>query len=163
MMFNSSIPDTSSFWKRSRDDEKAVQRDWEESVLWREDKMPISIMLFQTRAPPYNHHPAIHNLCPGTESLSIQSDSEFLEGRRRNVLQYSSIILFMCALMAELDTTFLSRIRYDGDAYLTRFEWGANANPHAHRLYFSCEFSQHKDSLEQNIQNCFQSAKDVNV
>ncbi|KAH3725670.1 hypothetical protein DPMN_051545 [Dreissena polymorpha] len=62
--------------------------------------------------------------------------------------------------MAELDTTFLSRIRYDSDAYFTWFEWGANANPHAHRLYFSCEFSQHMDSLKQNIQNCLQSAKD---
>ncbi|KAH3725665.1 hypothetical protein DPMN_051514 [Dreissena polymorpha] len=74
MMFNSSIQDTASSWKRSRDDAKAVQRGWEESVLWRDDKMPSSIMLFQTRAPPYYHHPAIHNLCPGTESLSIQSD-----------------------------------------------------------------------------------------
>ncbi|KAH3842455.1 hypothetical protein DPMN_115950 [Dreissena polymorpha] len=118
MMFKSSIPDTAPFWKRSRDDAIAVQRDWEESVPWRKDKMPMSIMLFQTRAPPYNHHPAIHNVCPGTETLSIQSDQEFLEGRRRNVLQYPSIVSFMCALMAELDTTFLSRIRYDGDAFL---------------------------------------------
>ncbi|KAH3813840.1 hypothetical protein DPMN_142310 [Dreissena polymorpha] len=160
MMFKSSIPDTAPFWKRSRDDAIAVQRDWEESVPWRKDKMPMSIMLFQTRAPPYNHHPAIHKVCPGTETLSIQSDQEFLEGRRRNVLQYPSIVSFMCALMAELDTTFLSRIRYDGDAYFTRFEWGANANPHAHRLYFSREFSQHMDSLKLNIQNCLQSAKD---
>ncbi|KAH3785379.1 hypothetical protein DPMN_163467 [Dreissena polymorpha] len=96
MMFKSSIPDTAPFWKRSRDDAIAVQRDWERKCSLAKDKMPMSIMLFQTRAPPYNHHPAIHKVCPGTETLSIQSDQEFLEGRRRNVLQYPSIVS-LCA------------------------------------------------------------------
>ena len=74
MMFKSSIPDTTPFWKRSRDDAISVQRDWEDTVAWREDRTPLSIMLFQTRAPPYNHHPAIHHLCPDADILSMRSD-----------------------------------------------------------------------------------------
>ncbi|KAH3872944.1 hypothetical protein DPMN_036166 [Dreissena polymorpha] len=100
LIFKSSIPDTAPFWKRSRDDAIAVHRGWEKSVPWCKNKMSMLIILFQIRAPPYNHHPVIHNLCPGTESLSIQSDQEFLEGRKRNVLQYSSIMSFVCALIA---------------------------------------------------------------
>ena len=63
-MLKASIPDTTPFWKRARDDAITVQRDWEEMVPWREEKTPLSLMHFQTRASPYNHHPAIHHLCP---------------------------------------------------------------------------------------------------
>lgn len=69
----------------------------------------------------------------------------------------------MWALMAELDTRFLSKLRYDGDGYFTRFEWGANAIPHAHRLYFSQEFSQYMENLKERISSCFQFSKDEAV
>ena len=66
----------------------------------------------------------------------------------------------MCALMAELDTTFLVRLRNDIYCYFTRFEWGANVNRHSYRLCYSQRFSEKMKILKLHIDECLQNSKD---
>ena len=153
LMLKSQVPDSAPFWRKKFQEVKGSIRYMEQTPLWRaaENLVPKKLMLFQTRAVPYNHHPAIHRLCPSYKKNEENVDLDMLT-RFHNTIINPNIVSFMSCLMATMDCEYLSPIRTKTDYFYCRFEWGPNGNPHHHSLKFSDDydkfiFKEHQDCL----------------
>ncbi len=98
LAMKSLVTDTIPYWQ-SIQKMLVVERDLEDCPPWRDysEKVPAHKMLFQTRAPPYNHHPAIHCIIPGAVEDAQLNDEQYQSARYRNTLQYPHLISIMTA------------------------------------------------------------------
>ena len=118
---------------------------------------PMELSLFQTRACGYNHHPAIHSLYKASAISKAQGPEEFISCRLANVLNNSSIVQFVHSFMSEIDTTIACPVLYDAFITWMRHEWGANANPHAHRLLISGSVNKNLNMWLSSLKSFFDS------
>ena len=127
------IEDSDSFWLEERHNLKSCCRYMEDPPKER-GMIPMNLSLFQTRATSYNHHPAIHSLFPKCIEYKEKGSESYFKYRLASVHENPIIIQWMHAFMAELDTKIASPNIHGSTVTWYRHEWGANANPHFHRL-----------------------------
>ena len=84
LMFTSNVKDSDAFWQKENQELVGSSRYFEDPPGYRE-RTPQNILFFQTRAPPYNTHPAIHPLMPNL--------SEYFNFRMNNILRQGVRIL----------------------------------------------------------------------
>ena len=129
------------YWHKKSEDVDGANRYFEDPPPYRE-RMPLSILFFQTRAILYNHHPVVHPLFPNWERVSKLSDEEYFKARLANTLEFPGIVQWVGTFMYEILTTIGAPVLYDSSMYFLRFEWGANGNPHQHGLLYSEKISE---------------------
>ena len=151
LCLQSKLEDSDAFWRVRKQEMIGVVRDLEDPPRWRPNAVPLEVILWQTRAIPYNHHPAIHRLCDDAAVSEALSDERFLNARLANTLRHPGIVSWVAAFMGEMDTLALARARYDASLYMVRSEWGANANPHVHRHIISESFSRFLAELQNSL------------
>ena len=117
------------------------------------------ISIFQTRACAYNHHPAIHQLFPESERIKKQSPDQYFTLRRNNVNQNPSLVQWVHCFIAELDTTIINPIILGSSIFWKRHEWGANGNPHAHKLLVIDFVDDMMEKSKKSMKNEFQKIK----
>ena len=145
------MEDSDAFWRVRKQEAIGIIRYLEDPPPWRSDDIPLEVYLWQTRAVPYNHHPAIHRLCDNAAVNEALSDERYLSARLGNTLRHPGIVAWMSAFIGEMDTLALAAARYGATSYLARSEWGANANPHIHRHIISESFSRFLQQLRNSL------------
>ena len=150
LFLQSKLEDSDAFWRMVKQEMIGVIRYLEDPPPWRDD-IPMEVFLWQTRAVPYNHHPAIHRLCDNAAVSEALSDERYLNNRLANTLKHPGIVSWVAAFMGELDTLAMARARYGASHYMVRSEWGANANPHIHRHIISETFSKFLQELQKHL------------
>ena len=98
---------------------------------------PTLASLFRTIAPPYCKASYLHKLFSDNEE-----DLKNHLKRKYNALLHPTEIEWVTSLLAELDVTYLSQIRYSMDWYVARNEHGNNGNPHWHSVLYSSELGK---------------------
>ena len=151
LCFQSKIEDSDAFWRAKKHDMIGVIRDIEDPPSWRHDDTPLDVMLWQTRAVAYNHHPAIHRLCDNAAKSETLPDDLYLNARFANTLRHPGIVSWVSIFIGELDTLALARVRYAATHHIMRAEWGANGNPHVHRHIISEPFSRFLVELKNKL------------
>ncbi|KAF0293569.1 hypothetical protein FJT64_008674 [Amphibalanus amphitrite] len=153
LCLRSKLEDSDAYWRVQKQDAIGISRYLESPPPWRSNAIPMEVYLWQTRAVPYNHHPAIHRLCDNAAVNEALSDERYLHARLANTLRHPGIVAWMSALIGELDTLALSVARHSATYFLVRSEWGANANPHIHRHVISESFSRFLHQLQTSLKN----------
>ena len=126
LMMTSNVKDSDAFWQKENQELVGSSRYFEDPPGYRE-RTPQNILFFQTRAPPYNTHPAIHSLMPNYELVFQLSDEQYLKARCANTLEFPVIIQWVGSFKAELDATYAAPILYDCNIHFVRSEWSTNA------------------------------------
>ena len=72
-------------------------------------------------------------------------------------LQNSYIPQFVHSLMAELDSTILAPTVHKATIYWYRHEWGANGNPHSHKLLFVGDLNKKLNEWKATLNTYFQT------
>ena len=152
LCLQSKMEDSDAYWRILKQEMIGIIRYLEDPPAWRPDMVPMEVFLWQTRAVPYNHHPAIHRLCNNAEESERSSDEQYLTARLANTLRHPGIVSWVAAFIGEMDTLALARARYDASYYMVRSEWGANANPHVHRHVISESFSRFLGELKNRLE-----------
>ena len=99
LCMTSNVRDSDAFWQKQCQDLIGSTRYFENPPKYRE-RVPQNIIFFQTRALPYNSHPAIHSLFPNFEAVSKLPDAEYMKARFSNTLEYPQIPQWLGAFMA---------------------------------------------------------------
>ena len=135
------VPDSDAYWQYMMQTLIGYARYAEDPPSYR-DEIPQNFIFFQTRALPYNNHPAIQQLFPNFERVSKLPDIDYFKARLVNTLEYPHIVQWVGAFMAEMNATITAPILYDTNKFFVRTEFGANSNPHWNSLYMSEKLSR---------------------
>ena len=147
---SSKVRDSDGYWQKIGQGLIGYSRYAEDPPSYRVE-VPQNFIFFQTRALPYNHHPAIQRLYPNFARVSKLSDDDYFKARKVNTLEFPHIVQWDGTFMAELNVNIASPTLYDTNRYFVRSEWGANGNPHFHQLQASEKLSAWFQSLKEKF------------
>ena len=156
---SSNVRDSDGYWRKIGQTLIGYSRYAEDPPSYR-NETPQNFIFFQTRALPYNHHPAIQRLYPNFERVSKLSDDDYFKARKVNTLEYPHIVQWVGTFMAEINVTIASPVLYDTNKYFVRSEWGGNGNPHFHQLQTSDKLSKWFYSLKVKFEDGISALED---
>ena len=129
----SKFRDSDGYWQKIGQGLIGYSRYAEDPPSYRVE-VPQNFIFFQTRALPYNHHPAIQRLYPNFARVSKLSDDDYFKARKVNTLEFPHIVQWVGTFMAELNVNIASPTLYDTNRYLYDLN-GAQMETH---IFINC-------------------------